>query len=232
LSGAPASAGIDGSTAWAVRSRVIGLVVVLSMVGAGLVIAGAVKADSLADGVSGLGAMQGPALAVGGALLVALMVPAGLVAAAAGYAVGTIAGTVVAVIATTVGAVLCAALSRVVGTPAARDVFGPRVQRTVAWLEARPGRTVVLARVVPGMPFNTMSVVLGFTRIPLLTIAAGTAIGFLPRCFAYAALGGSLHDLGSPEAKAALAASVVIAIVAIVLPRVLVHGGRPAEERA
>ena len=224
MSGAPARAGIDGSTVWAVRSRVIGLVVVLSMIGAGLVIAGAVKADALADGVAGLGAMQGPALAVGGALLVALMVPAGLVAGAAGYAVGTIAGTAVAVIATTLGAVLCAAVSRAVGTPAARAVFGPRVQRTVAWLEDRPGRTVMLARVVPGMPFNMTSVVLGFTRIPLLTIAVGTAIGFLPRSFAYAALGGSLHDLGSPEAKAALAASVVIAIAAVVLPRLLLRG--------
>ena len=224
MTGAPVSAGIDASTVWAVRSRVIGLVVVLSMIGAGLVIAGAVKAAALADSVEGLGALQGPALAVGGALLVALMVPAGLIAGAAGYAVGTIAGTAVAVVATTAGAVLCAALSRAVGTPAARDVFGPRVRRTVAWLEARPGRTVVFARVVPGMPFNTMSVVLGFTRIPLLTIAVGTAIGFLPRSFAYAALGGSLHDLDSPEAKAALAASVVIAIAAVVLPRVLLRG--------
>lgn len=210
------------------RSRVIGLVVVLSLIGALLVVVGAFEADSLADGFSEFGALKGPALVVAGALLVALMVPAGLVAGAAGYAVGTVAGTAVAVVATTTGAVLCAALSRVVGTPAARSVFGPRVERTVTWLEARPGRTVVLARVVPGMPFNATSVVLGFTRIPLLTIGLGTALGFLPRAFAYAALGGSLHDLGSPEAKAALAASVVITITAVVLPRLLL---RPAAEQ-
>jgi uncharacterized membrane protein YdjX (TVP38/TMEM64 family) len=75
-----------------------------------------------------------------------------------------------------------------------------------------------------------MSIVLGFTRIPLLTIGSGTAIGFLPRSFAYTALGGSLRDLASPEAKAALAASVVIAILAIVLPRLLI--GRTRVMRA
>jgi uncharacterized membrane protein YdjX (TVP38/TMEM64 family) len=221
-----ASPRVDGAEIWAVRGRVIGLVVVLSLIGAALVVVGAVNAESLADGVAGLGALKAPALAAGGALLVALMVPAGLVAGAAGYAVGTVAGTAVAVVATSTGAVLAAALSRVVGTPEARSAFGPRVARTVAWLEERPGRTVVLARVVPGMPFNAMSVVFGFTRIPLLTIGLGTALGFLPRSFAYAALGGSLRDLSSPEAKAALAASVVIAILAIVLPRLLI--GRTA----
>jgi len=206
---------------WVVRARVIGVVVVLSLIGAAIVVASALKAGSLAEAVSGLGALTGPALAIGGAMLVALMVPAGLVAGAAGYALGTAAGTCVAVVATTLGATLAATIGRVVGTPAARDVFGPRVQRTVAWLEGRPGRAVVLARVMPGMPFNSTSVVLGFTRIPLLTVALGTAIGYLPRSFAYAALGGSLRDLGSPEARVALAASIVIAILAIVLPRLL-----------
>ena len=214
--------GLDPPTA-ILRARVIGLVVVLSLVGAAIVIGGAVKADELADVAADLGALRGPVLAVGGALLVALMVPAGLVAGAAGYALGTVAGTAIAAIATTAGAVLAAALSRAVGTPAARSAFGPRVERTVAWLEARPLRTVILARVVPGMPFNTTSLVLGFTRIPLVTIATGTAIGYLPRSFAYAALGGSLQDLDRPQARVALAASAVIALLAIALPRLLVR---------
>lgn len=225
MTGTAASPRLDPATG-ALRARVIGLVVVLSLVGAAIVVAGAVRADELADAAAELGALKGPALAVGGALLVALMVPAGLVAGAAGYGVGTVAGTAVAVFATTVGAVLAAALSRVVGTPAARSAFGPRVERTVAWLEARPARTVILARVLPGMPFNTTSLVLGLTRIPLLTIAVGTATGYLPRSFAYAALGGSLRDLDRPEAKVALAASAVIALLAVVLPRWLLRDAK------
>jgi uncharacterized membrane protein YdjX (TVP38/TMEM64 family) len=217
----------------AVRSRVIGLVVMLTFIGLGLVLAAALSAESLADTASELGALTAPALAAVGALLVALMVPAGLVAGAAGFALGTAVGTVVAVVATTLGAALAAYIGRAVGTPAARSAFGPRIQRTVMWFEARPARTVVLSRVLPGMPFNITSTVLGFTRIPLLTVGVGTALGYLPRSFAYAALGGSLRDLGSPEAKAAIAASVAIAIVSLVLPQILLRkSAEPSAERA
>jgi uncharacterized membrane protein YdjX (TVP38/TMEM64 family) len=216
-----------------VRSRVIGLVVMLTFIGLALVLAAALSAESLADSASRLGALTAPALAAAGALLVALMVPAGLVAGAAGYALGTAVGTAVAVVSTTLGAGLAAYIGRAVGTPAARSAFGPRIQRTVTWFEARPGRTVVLSRVLPGMPFNITSTVLGFTRIPLLTIGAGTALGYLPRSFAYAALGGSLRDLGSPEAKAAIVASVAIAIVAVAVPRLLLRktAEQPTETR-
>jgi len=222
----PGDALPEQPTAWAVRARVIGLVVVLSLIGLLLVVAVALEAESLADSASELGALKAPVLAAVGALLVVVMVPAGLVAGAAGYALGTVAGTVVAVVATTAGAVLAAAIGRAVGSPAARSAFGQRVERTLSWFEARPERTVVLARVLPGMPFNVTSTVLGFTRIRLATIGAGTALGYLPRSFAYAALGGSLRDLGRPEAKVTIAASVAIALLAIVLPRRLL--GRAA----
>ena len=48
--------------------------------------------------------------------------------------------------------------------------------------------------------------------MPLLTFAAATAIGCAPRAFAYTALGGSLSNLGSPEAIAAFAVLIVMGI--------------------
>ena len=50
-------------------------------------------------------------------------------------------------------------------------------------------------------------------------MAAGTAVGALPRTFAWVALGGSLDDLGSPEAKVAIALLVVMAVVGALLAR-------------
>ena len=41
-------------------------------------------------------------------------------------------------------------------------------------------------------------------------MAAGTAIGAAPRAWAWVVLGGSIDDLGSPEAKAAIAMLVVV----------------------
>jgi uncharacterized membrane protein YdjX (TVP38/TMEM64 family) len=60
------------------------------------------------------------------------------------------------------------------------------------------------------MPFTTFNYAVGLTRIPLAHFAAATAIGVSPRGFAYTALGGSLDDLGSPEAIVAIALLVAL----------------------
>lgn len=203
------------------RTRLLALTVLLSFAGLGLVVWLALDAESLADDVEALGAAAGPALVLLGALLIAAMVPAGLLAGAAGFALGTAYGTPVALLATTAGAVLCALIGRFVGTPAARHAFGGRVERLATWFEARPLRSVVVFRLVPGLPFNASSYVLGFTTIALGNIAVGTLLGFAPRCFAYVALGGSLRDLGSPEAKVALVLSAVLAVLVTVVPRLV-----------
>jgi uncharacterized membrane protein YdjX (TVP38/TMEM64 family) len=213
------------------RRRLAGLVVVLTGLGIGLLVVLALNARELGDRIDDLGVAAIPALAVVGAALIAAMVPASLVAGAAGYAVGTAAGTPVALLSVTVGGVLCAALGRYVGTPAAGYALGDRVERTVEWLDARPLRSVITSRLLPGLPFNATSYVLGFTRIGIRDIAVGTAVGFAPRCFAYVALGGSVRDFGSPEARIALAASALLAVLVIVVPRLVLHGNSTPNPR-
>ncbi|MDX6624888.1 MAG: hypothetical protein QOE75_2820, partial [Solirubrobacterales bacterium] len=119
----------------------------------------------------------------------------------------------------TAGAVLAVLLVRGVPAPAAAAALGDRVGRLAAWFEARPLRNVVFSRLIPGLPFAITSYVCGLTAIALGRIAAGSALGFAPRCFVYVALGGSLHDLGSPESKLAIAATVAIAVASLLLPR-------------
>jgi uncharacterized membrane protein YdjX (TVP38/TMEM64 family) len=210
------------------RWRLLGLVAVLACAGMGLLVALALNAQELGDRLDDLGVLAAPALAILGTVLIAAMVPASLIAGAAGYALGTAGGTAVALVAATAGAVLCAGLGRAAGTPAARSAFGDRVARSITWFDARPLRSVVTSRLVPGLPFNATSYVLGLTGIGLRDVVAGTAAGFAPRCFAYAALGGSLHDLGSPEARVALALSVLLAVLVIVLPRLALRRGPSA----
>ena len=55
--------------------------------------------------------------------------------------------------------------------------------------------------------------------VALRTFAAATAIGCAPRAFAYTALGGSLDDLGSPEAIAAYVVLVVMAVGGLIAVR-------------
>jgi len=59
----------------------------------------------------------------------------------------------------------------------------------------------------------------GIVGIPLPAFVSATALGAAPRAFAYAALGGSLGDLSSPTAIAAVAVLVAMALGGAVLAR-------------
>lgn len=202
----------------AVRARLLGLFAVVTVVAVAVLLGLALNARNLADFVAGSGVAL-PLTFAAVALLTPALVSAGLLAAAAGYVLGLPAGFPVALAGLIVGALLAVALVRGVGAPDAAGVLGARVARIAAWLEARPLRSVLFARLVPGLPFTYTSYACGLTSIPASRIAAGTAVGFAPRCFVYTALGGSLHDLGSPEARLAIAATVAIGIGSLVVPR-------------
>jgi uncharacterized membrane protein YdjX (TVP38/TMEM64 family) len=77
-------------------------------------------------------------------------------------------------------------------------------------LERRGTLAVVYARIMPGVPYVPFNYAIGLTSLPLRSLALGTAIGAVPRTFAYVALGGNLDDLSAPEVKVAIALIVVI----------------------
>lgn len=217
---------VDRADVLRARRRLIGLVCVLGMVGATLLALIALDAESLGNEVDSLGLSAAPLMVVLGVLLIVALVPASLVAGASGYAFGVGFGTIIALSAAVIGGLLCALIGRQIGTPAARAALGARTSRLIRWLDGRPLRCVVIARLTPGLPFNATSYLLGITRIRARDIALGTAIGFSPRCFAYVALGGSLRDLSSPEARAALAGSVLLLVLVVLVPRLLPGRGR------
>ena len=87
-------------------------------------------------------------------------------------------------------------------------------------LVARRGFLAVLyARILPGVPYNLVNYGAGLTDIRLRVFAGATALGAAPRAFAYTALGGSLDDLGSPEAVAAIVVLVVMGVGGLVALR-------------
>lgn len=201
------------------RLRLAALFVAVTVVAAAVLVGLALNAHGVADFVDSSGPAALPLMLASIAILTPALVSAGLLAGAAGYVLGLALGFPVALAGLTAGALLAVALVRIVGAPGAARVLGARVARLASWLERRPLRSVVFARLVPGLPFTYTSYACGLTSIPAGRIAAGTALGFAPRCFVYVALGGSLHDLGSPEAKAAIVATIAIAIGSLVVPR-------------
>jgi uncharacterized membrane protein YdjX (TVP38/TMEM64 family) len=204
----------------AVRVRLALLFVAVTVLAAAILIGLALNAHGVADFLDGSGAAAVPLTFAAVAVLTPALVSSGLLCAAAGYVLGLALGFPVALAGLTCGALLAVWIVRGLVAPGAVRALGDRLTRLAAWLQSRPLRSVIFARLVPGLPFTYTSYACGLTSIPSRRIAAGTAIGFAPRCFVYTALGGSLHDLGSPEARLAIAASVAIGIGSLVVPRV------------
>jgi uncharacterized membrane protein YdjX (TVP38/TMEM64 family) len=82
------------------------------------------------------------------------------------------------------------------------------------------------SRLVPLLPWGLVNFSAGLTRLPYRALALGTVVGAAPKVFAYVALGGSLSDLTSPEAVAAIALLLVLAAAGALVVRRQIALGR------
>src|SRR4051812_42429253 len=145
------------------------------------------------------------------ACLTPALFPGPLLAGASGLLFGTWLGTPVSIVSATLGAVLAFSVSRWIAHDAVVELQGPRLRALRELVGRRGFLSVLYARIAPGVPYSLVNYAAGLSPVALRTFAAATALGVAPRAFAYTALGGSLDDLGSPEA---IAAFVVLAVMA------------------
>jgi uncharacterized membrane protein YdjX (TVP38/TMEM64 family) len=196
----------------AALARVGGLAALLASLVAVLALSGSLSAERVRDWVDGFGA-AGPVVFIClSALLTVALFPGPLLAGASGLLFGTALGTPISIAAATLGASLAFSLSRWWAHDAVLALAGPRLLALRDLLARRGFLSVLYARIAPGVPYNLVNYAAGLTAIPLRTFAAATALGASPRAFAYTALGGSLDDLGSPEAIVAICLLVAMAI--------------------
>jgi uncharacterized membrane protein YdjX (TVP38/TMEM64 family) len=84
----------------------------------------------------------------------------------------------------------------------------------------RHGAVAVMeSRTVPGLPWGIVNFSAGLTHLRFRDLALGTVVGGAPKVFAYVSLGGSLDDLGSPEAIVAIVLLVMLALLGAVFVR-------------
>ena len=212
----------------AARWRVLALVVLLG--GVWLLIArGGLSSDRVRDAIDPLGAAAVPAFVLLSALLTCVLFPGPLLAGASGLLFGTALGTPVSIAAATLGAVIAFCIARFVAHDAVQMLTPRRMAPVQDWIERRGFWAVLYARIAPGVPYSLLNYAAGLTRVGLPVFAAATAIGVAPRAFAYTALGGSLDDLGSPEAIIAIATLVAMALTgAALIQRERSGPGQPA----
>jgi uncharacterized membrane protein YdjX (TVP38/TMEM64 family) len=182
---------------------------------------GSLSAQRVRGWVDGYGAAGPLVFVVVSALLTVCLFPGPLLAGASGLLFGTALGTPVSIAAATLGAVLAFCLSRWLAHDAVEGLgpTHPRLAALRAWVGRRGFLSVLYARIAPGVPYSLVNYAAGLSGVALRPFVAATAIGCAPRAFAYTALGGSLGNLGSPEALVAVGVLVAMGIAGLLLAR-------------
>lgn len=138
------------------------------------------------------GSPLAPAVAVlGGAALAAALAPRTALAFVGGALFGAVHGGLYTVIGVTLGAAGAFGVGRYLG----RDFVASGLRGRLAVIEASVARrgfiAVIIARLIPLVPFGVSNYAFGTTAIRFPTFVAGTLLGAAPATFAYAALGAS-----------------------------------------
>jgi uncharacterized membrane protein YdjX (TVP38/TMEM64 family) len=199
------------------RLRLVVLALALATCAAVLAASGSLDSGEIRDRVDGFGIAAPIVFVVVSALLTVVLFPGPLLAGAAGLLFGAALGAPLAVAAATLGASLAFSLSRWWAHDAVEQLAGPRLQLVRRRIGDLGFVGVLYMRLLPGVPFTLVNYAAGLAPIRLTAFAAGTALGAAPRALAYTTLGGSLDDLSSPEAIAAVVALVVMALAGLPL---------------
>jgi uncharacterized membrane protein YdjX (TVP38/TMEM64 family) len=185
------------------------------------------SADEIRDWGEGLGALAVVAC-VPAFVLLNFLVTWPILAGATGLLFGTAAGTLLA-LAGVVGAALAQmAVARYLAGEHAGRLIPRRARRIERFLERSGTVAVMESRIVPALPFGAVNYGAGLTGLRFDQMAVGTAVGAAPKVFAYVSLGGSLDNLGAPEAKVAIALLLVLALAGALVARGQLHAERAA----
>jgi uncharacterized membrane protein YdjX (TVP38/TMEM64 family) len=171
---------------------VLRLVVLGAVIGVAILVAvlvGIPTATQLRTHFTGMGAWA-PLLFAGFYALATLSpLPKSVFTLAAGAVFGLAEGLLVVLAGALVGAVLAFYVARALGRDGVQRLIGVRADRFDEQFASHGFLAVLLARLIPIVPFTVVNYLAGLTAIRVRVFVAATAIGMLPATTAYVALG-------------------------------------------
>lgn len=159
-----------------------------------------------------------PVVAVLGTAVLALMLfPRTGIALLGGLLFGPWAATLYIVLGSLLGASVAFGVGRLLGRDYLAQLTAGRLEtsrlaRLDVWLGHRGFLAVVVARLLPLVPYGPLNYAFGATRVPYGVFAAGTLVGIFPNTVLYATVGSAATDPTSPLflGSAALTAALTV----------------------
>jgi len=128
----------------------------------------------------------------------ALSLPgAAVMTLAAGALFGLLAGTVIVSFASTTGATLAFLVSRFLLRDWVQKTFGEKLTAVNQGVEREGGFYLFTMRLIPAFPFWLINLVMGLTRMPVVTFFWVSQIGMLPGTLVYVNAGRELSRVDS-----------------------------------
>ncbi|MEN8707081.1 MAG: TVP38/TMEM64 family protein [Nocardioides marinisabuli] len=166
--------------------------------------------------LDGLGAWAVPAFVA--AYAAVSLLPAGptaVMTVLGGLLLGFSAGLVAVLAAAVLGAVAAFFVSRLLGRDAVRSLTGQRFASLDDRVRDNGFATVLLARLIPLVPFSTANYAFGLTSVSTRSYAGATALGIVPGSAVYVAVGAFGTDPGSPPFLLAIVALVLLTVLGV-----------------
>lgn len=184
-----------------------------------IVLTGDVSTDRVRGLVDGSGGAGPLIFFFTSALLTVCFFPGPMLAISAGLLFGTAGGYPLAMVSALAGACTAFLLSRTIAHGAVEEIQGPRLMRLRAWVGERGFLSVFTARLLPGIPYNSVNYAAGLTPIPLAPFTAATVLGAAPRTYAYVSVGGAWGNWTSPAFIGACLLLVVLTLAGVWLAK-------------
>ncbi len=151
-----------------------------------------IVADSATDKILGChiaGPLAPVLFTVAYAAVTLAPLPKNALSAGAGLIFGLTTGVAVVWVGAMLGAIAAVWLARALGRDTVERLTGGRVERVDALLRRRGRLGVLVARLVPVLPFTAVNYGSGLSSVAFADYLAGTAVGIVPGTVAYVALG-------------------------------------------
>ncbi len=141
--------------------------------------------------------------------------PKNVLSAAAGAVFGLAEGVALVYVAALLGAAAAFGLGRGLGRAAVERLSGGRLARIDAMLSRRGMTAVLVARLVPVVPFTALNYAAGLVSVRRRDYAVGTAVGIIPGTVAYVAVGSYASAPGSWPFEVALGGLVLLSLAGV-----------------